>query len=250
VGSVFALVGGLLLIWRESFAKRISLALVSFAVGSLIGATFLELIPEAVHGKGYGEIAPFIICGIFAMFLFEKILNIPHAHGEDTEEHSDVEEAHSPKHARERAITGTVIFGDSLHNFIDGVLIALSFVVSPEVGVATTVAVFFHEVPQEIGDFGILVHLGYERSKVLLYNFLSALATPIGAITGYFLSDFLEPYLPVFLAFAAGTFLYIAIADLLPELRHKHRGGSGMIHFAGMVLGVVVIAVIGIWIPE
>jgi len=250
IGSVFALIGGFLLVWRESFARKISLTLVSFAVGSLLGASFLELIPEAIAGGNYERIAPFIIIGIFAIFFFEKFLNVSHAHGADEEEHRESEPAHTPAHGRERAITGAVLFGDSIHNFIDGILIAISFAASTEIGIATTIAVFFHEVPQEIGDFGILIHLGYARSKILLYNFLSALATPVGAVTGYFLSGRLEPHIPLFLAFAAGTFLYIAVADLLPELRHRHESGNGIIHFAAMVLGVLVIAAVGMWVPE
>lgn len=250
IGSVCALVGGTLLLWREEFARRISLTLVAFAVGSLIGAAFLELIPEALaEGGGYSAVAPFVVAGIFFIFLFEKVVHWYHAHEENSEGYAGEEQAHSPAHSREQAITASVLTGDAIHNFIDGVAIAFAFSVSTEIGIATTLAVFVHEVPQEIGDFGILLHMGYERSKVFLYNLWVALTTPVGAVVGYFLSGLVAPYIPAFLAFAAGTFLYIAVSDLLPELRHKHAAG-GAWHVAAMIAGVLVVALVGAVVPE
>lgn len=250
VGSVCALAGGAALLWRERFARRISLTLVSFAVGGLIGAAFLELIPEALaEAGGYDAVAPFVIAGIFAIFLFEKILNWYHTHEGGIRGDEDGTHTHNPRDARERTIAASVIFGDALHNFIDGIAIALSFAASVEIGVATTIAIFFHEVPQEIGDFGVLLHLGYEKRNVFLYNLLGALTTPLGALIGYFLSGYVTAYIPAFLAFAAGSFIYIAVSDLLPELKHKHTaGGAG--HLLAMIAGVLVIAAVGMWLPE
>ena len=243
IGSVCALVGGVILLWREKLARRFSLTFVSFAVGSLIGAAFLELIPEALGENGYESIAPFVIAGVFVIFLFEKILHWYHAHEHDHDSTGPSESAtqSSPVPPRARTVTASLIAGDSLHNFIDGIAIAFSFAASVEIGIATTIAVFFHEVPQEIGDFAILLHMGYEKKKVFLYNLVSALATPVGALVGYLLSGTVAPYIPAFLAFAAGTFIYIAVSDLLPELRHKHSAG-GVGHLVAMILGVLVIA--------
>ena len=147
-------------------------------------------------------------------------------------------------------MTASILLGDSIHNFIDGVAIALAWSAGTEIGVATTVAVFFHEVPQEIGDFGVLLHLGYSRAKVWWYNFATALTTPVGAITGYFMLDTIEPYAPNLLAFAAGSFLYIAISDLLPEL-HRHRvQRTTAYHLAAVLLGVLSIMAVGTFFHE
>jgi zinc and cadmium transporter len=147
------------------------------------------------------------------------------------------------------AVASAVIFGDSLHNFIDGIAIALSFSADTSLGVATTTAVLFHEIPQEIGDFAVLLHLGYSRAKVLLYNLLSALATFAGALLGYFSISFIGEYVPGFLGFAAGSFIYIAVSDLLPELKHKARAGD-VGHLAAIVLGVLLIWFVGSVVPE
>ncbi len=245
-GSVCALVGGTLLLWREQFARRISLVLVSFAIGSLTGAAFLELIPEALDGAPYAVVAPWVVVGIFAIFLFEKAVHWYHVH-EGGEDHAHAKNEH-PR-SRE-VVSAAVIFGDSIHNFIDGLAIALAWAAGTEAGIATTLAVFFHEVPQEIGDFGILVHLGYSRAKVFFYNMFSALATPVGATIGYFLLPSIEQYSPYFLAFAAGSFLYIAISDLLPELHHHASRRNDAVHLFAIVLGVLSVAAVGVWFHE
>ena len=245
-GSVCALAGGALLLWREQFARKISLVLVSFAIGSLTGAAFLELIPEALSGASYATVAPWIVIGVFAIFLFEKALHWYHVH-EGGDDHAHIQDEHLRSHA---VVSAAVIFGDSIHNFIDGLAIALAWGAGTETGIATTLAVFFHEVPQEIGDFGILIHLGYTRAKVFFYNLFSALATPVGATIGYFLLPSIEQYSPYFLAFAAGSFLYIAISDLLPELHHHASRRNDTVHLFAIALGVLSIVAVGMWLPE
>lgn len=235
VGSIFALIGGVILLWQENFARKISLTLVSFAAGSLIGAAFLELIPEAAEKTEIGLLGPLIIGGIFLIFIFEKLLHWYHCHDRET---CDV-----------HFFSSSVIFGDAIHNFIDGIAIALSFSVSTKLGIATTVAVFFHEVPQEIGDFGVLLHAGYTKTKVLLVNVVTALTTVVGAILGYLLSSRIETYIPQFLAFAAGSFIYIAVSDLLPEIRHRSKGGDWR-HFLTILGGILIIWLVGILVPE
>lgn len=242
IGSALSLVGGIALLWNEKFARRAVLVLVSFAVGSLIGAAFFELIPEALaEGGSYESIAPFIVLGIFAIFLFERAIHWYHHHGDHSHDEADM--------LPEKVAGASVILGDSLHNFLDGIAIAISFSVGTEVGIATTLAVFFHEVPQEIGDFAVLLHLGYTKSKVIFYNLVTAFTTVIGALLGYFLADVVGQYIPAFLAFSAGSFIYIAVSDLLPELRHRHGPGS-IAHFVSMVVGVLLIIGLGMFLPE
>ncbi|MCP6720060.1 MAG: ZIP family metal transporter [Patescibacteria group bacterium] len=234
-GSVFALVGGILLLTKEQLARKVSLLLVSFAVGSLLGAAFFELLPEALSEIGDKSAFSFVILGLLTLFLFEKFLKWYHCHDRETCDIHTFSEA--------------VLFGDALHNFIDGIIIALSFSLGVPAGIAATIAVFFHEVPQEIGDFGVLLHAGYSKSKILLYNTLTALTTPVGAVVGYIALPLISGVLPQLISFAAGTFIYIAISDLMPELRHKTKGPD-FAHLFAILLGLLVLWGIGILFPE
>jgi zinc and cadmium transporter len=236
LGSVFALIGGVFLLWREDLARKFSLTLVSFATGSLIGVAFFDLLPEALAESEYPKVAIAVVLGLLTVFFLEKTLTWHHCH--DNEE-CDVH----------HVSTSMVMVGDSLHNFIDGLAIALSFAVDARVGIATSIAVFFHEVPQEIGDFGTLLHAGYTRKQVLLFNIFTALLTFAGALIGYLFLPVIGPFLPLLLAFTAGSFLYIAMSDLMPELRHP-RGGSEVMHMSALLLGISIIWVIGTYLPE
>lgn len=237
VGSIFALIGGIILLIKEEFAKKISLLLVSFATGSLLGVVFFDLLPESLelNSGNAQDIFLFAIIGILTIFLFEKFLKWHHCHDRE------VCDFHG--------FSASVLVGDAIHNFIDGVIIALSFAVSVPVGIAATVAIFFHEVPQEISDFGVLLHAGYNKSKILFYNLLTALTTPFGAIIGYFSLPYISFTLPYFISFAAGTFIYIATADLMPELKHKTKG-SEIWHFLAMLLGIAIIWSLGKYFGE
>lgn len=235
IGSVFALVGGILLLTKERLARKVSLLLVSFAVGSLLGAAFFELLPEALEQTGSKGVFTLVIAGMLTLFIFEKFLKWYHCHDRET---CDV-----------HTFSSAVLFGDGIHNFIDGIIIALSFSLGVPAGIATTIAVFFHEVPQEIGDFGILLHAGYAKSKVLFWNVLTALTTPVGAVVGYIALPLISRALPQLIAFAAGTFIYIAISDLMPELRHKTKGPD-FAHLFAILLGLLVLWGIGTIFPE
>lgn len=204
-GSVFCLIGGIFLLWRQKLAKRITTYLISFAAGSLLGAAFLHMLPEVVD-KASGKILIYTLIGILVMFLLEKFLLWYHCHNRKCPVHG---------------FTYTILIGDGVHNFIDGIIIGASFLISIPLGIITALAVAVHEVPQEIGDFGVLIHAGWKRKKVLLYNLLAALATPIAAILVYFFSSFFDKALIPLIAFAAGNFIYIASSDLIPEI-HKH----------------------------
>lgn len=226
IGSIFALVGGVILLWKKDLAKKFSLYLISFAAGSLLGAAFFELLPKILEKKDATSIFTFTISGIIALFIFEKILKWYHCHNREV--------------CNYHTFSSAVLFGDAIHNFIDGVIIALSFSLDVGAGIAATIAIFFHEVPQEIGDFGVLIHAGYKKSKVLSYNFLTALSTPLGAAFGYFSLSQISNYIPYFISFAAGSFIYIAASDLMPEIRHKTRGVN-LIHILVIIAGVLLI---------
>ena len=204
--SAISIIGILFLVLRKKLLDKISLMLVSFASGSLLGGAFLHLIPEAL--SPYDEsVFIVILVGIFVFFLLEKSL-WKHCH-----------EKECPVHP----FAYLNLFGDGLHNFIDGLIIAASFLVSIPLGTAATMAVISHEVPQEIGDFGILVYGGLSKSKALFYNFLTAITALVGATFMYVLYVF-SPFIPnmaYLLAFAAGSFIYIATTDLIPELRKE-----------------------------
>jgi len=234
IGGIVSLSGGLVLLWREKFAKKISLYLISFAAGSLLGAAFLEIIPEAFDGIGRVAFT-YVISGIVLIFVFEKFLGWYHYH----------DQSHDRETFDHTFSAQTVIFGDTLHNFIDGIAIALAFFVDFQVGIATTVAVFLHEIPQEIGDFGVLIRRGYSRSKIILYNLITAFATVVGAVLTYFLLPFLPDMFMFFaLAVAAGVFIYISTSDLIPELRENSNGGLDVGHTLALISGIISVALL------
>lgn len=235
IGSIVALAGGAFLLWREAWARKVSLYLVSFAAGSLLGAAFFDLLPEMEELLSNGAIYGSVVVGILIMLFFEKFLKWYHCHDKAVCDY--------------HTFSSSVLFGDAVHNFLDGVAIAASFLVGTPVGIATTAAVFFHEVPQEIGDFGALLHAGYSRAKVWWLNVLTALATPVGAMLGYFFLPFFNAYLGYFLGFAAGAFIYIAVSDLMPEVRHHAKPGE-FLHFFMIVFGILAIILVGLVVPE
>lgn len=226
--SLVSLIGVFALGFKHEKLQRILQYLVSFSVGAFLGEIFLHLLPEMAEvGFGVTEGA-FLLIGVLVFFVLERGILWHHSHGEHEEK------VHS--------VAYLTIFGDALHNFIDGIVIAASFLVSTELGIATTVAVLFHEIPHEIGDYAILVHGGWSRAKALWYNFLSALTAILGAIVVLVFARGLEEAPTVLLALAGSSFLYIAMTDLIPEL-HKERGvGKFVGQFICIVLGAVAMA--------
>ena len=235
IGSVAALIGGIVLLYKEAWIRKISLFLVSFAAGALLGAAFFDLLPGAIEKAPQNQVFIAVVVGILALFLVEKFLRWHHCH--------DQEECDA------HALSNTVLIGDGIHNLLDGIAIAVAFSVSVPVGIATTIAVFFHEVPQEIGDFGVLLHSGYTKGKIFLYNFITALTTPIGALAGYFLLSYIEQWIGLVLAFTAGAFIYISASDLIPEVRHKEKG-NGFGHILTIVLGIAIVFIVGTLLTE
>jgi len=208
--------------------EKILLYLVSFSIGALLGDAFIHLIPEAFEKIGPVYVGVYVLCGILFSFIIEKFIQWRHCHVQTSRKHPH------------RFVYMNLV-GDGFHNFIDGLIIAGSYFVSFPVGVATTIAVIFHEIPQEIGDFGVMLYGGLSRAKALLFNFLTALTAILGAVIGIFLSG-MEPILGFLIPFAAGNFIYIAGTDLIPELHknNKNFGSKDFLQFFMIVLGILV----------
>ncbi len=198
--------------------------LISYAIGALLGAAFLEVLPHAIEAAESPERAAMnILAGILIFFVLEKLVLWRHCHDEGCHGHGHDHHGHGQAAAQEHdhGRSGLLILiGDTFHNFVDGVLIAAAFVESTPLGIVTAMAIIAHEIPQEAGDFLILLHSGYSRGKALAFNLLSSLATLVGGILAYFALSHMQTLVPVFLALAAASMIYVAVADLIPGL-HK-----------------------------
>ncbi len=210
--------------------------LVSFATGALLGAALLALLPHAIEsGAGTHGIGIALAGGIIAFFVLEKMVLWRHCH-------VDACEAHGPQeHHRARASATLILWGDAFHNILDGVLIAAAFMTNPHLGVVTTVAVFAHEIPQEVGDLAILLNGGMSRARALLLNVAVSLASVAGAIVAWYLMAEALYVLPYALAIAAASFLYVAVADLIPGLHRRVDARTSIQQVALIALGILVI---------
>ena len=197
--------------------------LVSFAVGALLGASFLGLIPHALEHKFHvdaHDVGLTLLLGLLAFFLLEKLVLWRHCHHDHCDGHlPDNKLQHS--HNRNQAAGTLILVGDTIHNFVDGILIAAAFMTDIHLGIVTALAIAAHEIPQELGDFIILLHSGFTRKKALFYNILSSLGTVVGALLAYFALSDMQHVLPYILIIAASSFIYIAVADLIPGLHNK-----------------------------
>ncbi len=226
--SVISLLGVLTIAMRQKYVKAILLFLVSFAAGALLGDVFLHLLPELVHESVFSiQMGLYIIIGILVFFILEKILQWRHCHLTATKDH-----------AHPLAMMNLV--GDAVHNLIDGILIAGSYLLSIPVGIATTVAVIFHEIPQEMGDFGVLLHSGMKVKKALFYNFLSALTAVVGVLVVLGLGMNTEMLVQAIIPITIGGFLYIANADLIPELHKDVKPLNSVMQLISFLLGIAI----------
>jgi len=243
VVSLLSLIGVFAISLKETTLDRILFVLLSFSAGSILGAAYLDLLPEAIEFLGEEQLSIavlYITLGFLGFFFLER--NIYWYHGHVHGNQSDVEEKMTLK-----KFVYLNLIGDGIHNLIDGMIIAASFFISITVGLATTVAVIFHELPQEIGDFGVLIYGGFTRYKALLFNFLSALTAIVGVlISNYLLQDFVG----FLMALAAGGFIYLAASELIPEIQKEENIGKSMIQFVLFVFGIVLIWSLGIIFPE
>jgi zinc and cadmium transporter len=217
---VASIAGGVLSVCAAALALFLSTAwiqsLVSYAIGALLGAAFLEVIPHAFEHGDPHTAALSILFGILAFFLMEKLLLWRHSHDENEVPHHAGDAAHD--HGRSGTL---IVVGDTIHNFLDGILIAAAFQQSTQLGVITALAIVAHEIPQEVGDFVVLLHSGYSRTKALWLNVLSSGATVVGGVLGYFVLQVIEGWTPVLLGFVAASMIYVAVADLIPGLHRR-----------------------------
>ena len=216
-------------------------ALVSFAIGALLGAVFLEILPHAMTSAGSLQaIFATVLGGILGFFVLEKLVLWRHCHIEDCEAHDH--HADPSDHGRSGLM---IIIGDAFHNFVDGILIAAAFLQSTELGVVTAAAIIAHEIPQEIGDFVILLHSGYGKAAALALNLLSSLAMLVGALLAYFTLQAAQEWIGTVLALAAASMIYVAVADLIPGLHRRPELGATAQQVALIALGVGLIWVVG-----
>ena len=248
---VFSLIGGLLsVIFASSFlllSERTRVLavphLVSFAIGALLGASLLGLIPHALDpefGVDPHDIGLTLLIGLLSFFVLEKLVLWRHCHHDHCDAHAP-DSAHNHHENKEKAAGSLIIIGDAIHNFVDGILITAAFMTDFHLGVVTALAIAAHEIPQELGDFVILLHSGFSRKKALFLNVLSSLGTVVGAVLAYFLLSDMHDLLPYILVIAASSFIYIAVADLIPGLHHKVKPSETLQQISLIAAGTIFI---------
>lgn len=232
--SLISFIGVITLFLKKSFFEKILIILVSLSAGALMGGAFLHLMPEAlekaeeIHAH---DLFLYFLAGFVLFFMIEKILHWRHCHKADCSVHT---------------FAYMNLIGDIVHNFIDGLIIAASFIVNPVLGLTTSIAVAFHEIPQEIGDFGVLVYGGFKKSKALILNFLVALFAVAGGIIGYFFIGYFEHFAIIILPITAGGFVYIAASDLIPEIRKQAGLSKNIISFLFFLAGIFIMHLLNI----
>jgi len=214
----------LFLFFKKETLSKITMFLVSLSAGALIGGAFLHLLPEASEGMEAEKLFFVVLSAFVIFFLIEKIFHWRHCHKENCEVHT---------------FGYMNLVGDSLHNFIDGLVIASVFMVDLKLGIITTLAIALHEIPQEIGDFGVLIHAGFNKIKALVLNYIVATTVILGGIVGYFASFYVEGVMPYLLPIAAGGFIYIAASDLMPEIRKESNLKKSIMSFGIFLLGII-----------
>ena len=204
--SLISFVGVVTLALKDKILNKSLLILIGLSAGALMGGAFLHLLPEAVEKSTGLDVYLFVLIGFILFFLIEKVLHWRHCHKGECDVHT---------------FQYMNLVGDSIHNFIDGLIMAASFVVAIPLGITTTIAIATHEIPQEIGDFGVLLYGGFSKKRAIMLNFVVALTAVLGGIVGYFVSKSIENIVVFILPFAAGGFIYIAATDLVPEIRKE-----------------------------
>lgn len=230
LGSVGALSGAALLLrFPDAMRTRLVPCLVAYATGTLLGAAFLGMIPKGLEQAPALAISGTVLAGIVLFFVLEKLVLWRHCHDGDCATHA---------HEGSRLI----LLGDAFHNFVDGVVIAAAFLTSMPVGIATSLAVIAHEIPQELGDFAILLASGMRRLRAFIYNLISSLATLPGVVIGWFWLDTMREAIPYILALSAASFIYIAVADLVPGLHQRTDLRAALLQISLMLAGIATIA--------
>lgn len=233
--SLIAFVGALTLFLKEKLLNKILLVLVAFSAGALIGGAFLHLMPEAIIEVGVDEVSTlnvflYLLLGFCIFFILEQLVRWHHHH--------------ATTHPEIMPFSYLILISDGIHNFIDGLVMAASFTVGFPTGIVTAMAIALHEIPQEIGDFGVLVYGGFKKAKALILNYISAITVIFGGITGYLLYSWIGESIIFLLPFAAGNFIYIASTDLIPEIRYKESLKKSSVRFCIFLAGMVLMLAI------
>lgn len=234
LASIVSLFLVAILLLKEKIIHRISFSLVSFAAGALLATAFLDTMKEAINLVG-DVVFLYVTISFAAFFIIERLFVFIHHHDEDTVPNEEV---------GFKIPTPLLLFGDALHNFIDGASIAASFLVSFSLGVVTSTTVFIHEIPHELGDFGILIHKGWSRRNVLLFNVISGFAAILGALLAFYLGHVFEKAVPILLAITTGNFLYLSATNLIPEIHQKAKQNLAVKESFFFILGIALIAIL------
>ncbi|MDQ7091852.1 MAG: ZIP family metal transporter [Methylococcales bacterium] len=241
-GVLSVMAASLFLLLPDKQRNRILPHGISFSIGALLAVAFWGLIPHAfeeLKPSEFQSLSATILVGILSFFILEKLLIWRHCHHGECDAHNEGHESHEVK---DHQAAGTlIIIGDAIHNFVDGVLIAAAFLTDVQLGIVTSLAVAAHEIPQEVGDFAILLESGYSKKKAIIYNVLASLGTVVGGLLAYFSLENLHDKLPYFLALAASSFIYIAVADLIPSLHKKTDIKTSLQQIALILTGVLLI---------
>ncbi len=234
--SFISLVGALTIALNEKTVKRWITFFVALAVGALFGDVLLHILPELFEKESIINIPTLVFSGIMIFFILEKILEWRHKHGEFEESKESIVKH---DHSKISPIGPLILTADALHNLIDGMIIAAAYLISPSVGIATSIAVILHEIPQEIADFGVLIHAGYTRAKALWFNFVSAFVSVLGAVI-VLIAGFSENMEIIVLSIAAGGFIYIAGSDLVPELHNNKEKNRTVVQIIAILIGFAI----------
>ena len=231
-GSMISLIGGLYLIYGKRGTDKLQKAAVPFAAGALLAAAFLDLLPEAIEASDPQVVTTAALVGFIGFFILERSLSWFHHH-------------HDDEASGRRQTVSLIVIGDTIHNFIDGLAIGAAFIVSPAIGIVTTIAVAAHEIPQEVGDFGLMLSKGTRKRQVVLVNVFSAFATVIGAGLVYWLGDSLRLDKGILLAITAGFFIYIAASDIIQTIHAEKRKRLANIQTAILLFGIIFVGITG-----
>ena len=229
-------------------AQRYLGAMVSYAIGALLGAVFLDILPEAIKlTPNVPVLFGTVLFGILLFFVLEKLVLWRHCHHEHCEAHELLNAEHNHDHGRSGMM---IMVGDTFHNFVDGVIIAAAFLTDMHLGIVTALAIIAHEIPQEVGDFAILLHSGYSKARAFQLNLISSFASVAGGVLGYFILQTMQSWVPSLLALAAASMIYVAVADLIPGL-HKRAQLRDTVQQVGLiVLGVATVGLLMVLMTE
>jgi zinc and cadmium transporter len=232
----------------NSHAQHYLGAMVSYAIGAMLGAVFLDILPEAIRlTPNVAMLSGTVLFGILLFFILEKLVLWRHCHHEHCEGHELLAKEHNHDHGRSGMM---IMVGDTFHNFVDGVIIAAAFLTDTQLGIVTAMAIIAHEIPQEVGDFAILLHSGYSKTKAFRMNLISSFASVAGGVLGYFVLQTMQSWIPSLLALAAASMIYVAVADLIPGLHKRAQLRDTLEQVGLIVLGVATVGLMGMWMAE